>query len=89
MTTLNETTAHTGLTPRRDYRGTLNITLNDKDPGAFPQRGNLPAREPEIQQRWEAADSIARAWRSRRRSARTCCTMGRPTPTATSIWATR
>ncbi len=50
MTTPNETTV------RRDYRGTLNITLNDKDPGAFPQRGNLPAREPEIQQRWEAMD---------------------------------
>ena len=50
MTTPNESTA------RRDYRGTLNITLNDKDPGAFPQRGNLPTREPEIQQRWEAMD---------------------------------
>ena len=41
---------------RRDYRTTLNITLNDKDPGAFPQRGSLPAREPEIQKRWEAID---------------------------------
>ncbi|HZP84465.1 MAG TPA: isoleucine--tRNA ligase [Chthonomonadaceae bacterium] len=39
---------------KRDYRGTLNITLSDKDPGAFPQRGNLPTREPEFQQRWEA-----------------------------------
>ena len=50
MTTPNESTA------RRDYRGTLNITLNDKDPGAFPQRGSLPTREPEMQQRWEAMD---------------------------------
>ncbi|HLK56592.1 MAG TPA: class I tRNA ligase family protein, partial [Chthonomonadaceae bacterium] len=39
---------------KRDYRGTLNITLSDKDPGAFPQRGNLPTREPKFQQRWEA-----------------------------------
>src|SRR5579862_1333176 len=41
---------------KRDYRATLNITLSDKDPGAFPQRGNLPAREPEFQQRWDAMD---------------------------------
>ncbi len=39
---------------KRDYRGTLNITLNDKDPGAFPQRGNLPAKEPDFQSRWES-----------------------------------
>ncbi len=39
-----------------DYRSTLNITLNDKDAGAFPQRGNLPAREPEFQARWNALD---------------------------------
>jgi hypothetical protein len=37
----------------RDYRRTLNITLSDKDPGAFPQRGNLPQREPERQKLWE------------------------------------
>ncbi len=36
-----------------DYRSTLNITLSDKDPGAFPQRGNLPTKEPERQKRWE------------------------------------
>lgn len=41
---------------RGDYRNTLNITLNDKDPGAFPQRGNLPAKEPEILSRWESLD---------------------------------
>lgn len=35
-----------------DYRKTLNITLSDRDPGAFPQRGNLPTREPEFQRRW-------------------------------------
>ncbi len=41
---------------KRDYRGTLNITLNDKDPGAFPQRGNLPAKEPDVQARWDSLD---------------------------------
>ncbi len=45
-----ETTTET----KKDYRGTLNITLNDKDPGAFPQRASLPTREPELQARWEA-----------------------------------
>ncbi len=35
-----------------DYKSTLNITLNDRDPGAFPQRGSLPTREPEMQKRW-------------------------------------
>src|SRR5689334_11795980 len=39
-----------------DYKSTLNITLNDKDPGAMAQRGNLPAREPEIQKRWDEMD---------------------------------
>lgn len=39
-----------------DYKSTLNITLNDKDPGAMAQRGNLPAREPEIQKRWDEID---------------------------------
>ncbi len=38
---------------KRDYKSTLNITLNDKDPGAFPQRGQLPTKEPQIQARWE------------------------------------
>ncbi len=36
-----------------DYKQTLNITLNDKHPGAMPQRGNLPVREPEFQAYWE------------------------------------
>ena len=36
-----------------DYKQTLNITLSDKDPRAMPQRANLPAREPQIQARWD------------------------------------
>ena len=39
-----------------EYKKTLNITLSDKDPGAMPQRANLPAREPEIQQYWKEID---------------------------------
>lgn len=41
---------------KRDYKQTLNITLSDKDPNAFPQRGNLPEKEPHFQQRWEAGN---------------------------------
>jgi isoleucyl-tRNA synthetase len=36
-----------------EYKQTLNITLSDKHPGAMPQRGNLPVREPEIQKLWD------------------------------------
>ena len=46
-----------------DYRSTLNITLNDKDAGAFPQRGSLPAREPEMQARWNAHDIYGKSVR--------------------------
>jgi len=49
------------MEPTRDYRATLNITLNDKDPGAFPQRGNLPAKEPEFQRRWLTMDLYAKS----------------------------
>jgi isoleucyl-tRNA synthetase len=39
-----------------DYKKTLNVTLNDKNPGAMPQRGNLPVREPEVQKYWDQID---------------------------------
>ena len=39
-----------------EYKTTLNITLSDKDPGAMPQRANLPSREPAIQQYWDEID---------------------------------
>jgi isoleucyl-tRNA synthetase len=39
-----------------DYKKTLNITLSDRDPGAMPQRANLPAREPELQAYWDEID---------------------------------
>ena len=43
-----------------DYKSTLNITLSDKDPNAFPQRANLPTREPEWQARWREMDLYRR-----------------------------
>ncbi len=46
---------------KNDYRSTLNITLSDNDAGAFPQRGNLPTREPEIQARWDAMDAYQKS----------------------------
>ena len=52
--TVNDKNNETPL--KRDYKSTLNITLNDKDPGAFPQRGQLPTKEPQIQERWEVQD---------------------------------
>jgi isoleucyl-tRNA synthetase len=48
---------------QRNYRDTLNITLSDKDPGAFPQRGNLPAKEPEFQRRWMELDIYGKSLR--------------------------
>ncbi|HLV79528.1 MAG TPA: isoleucine--tRNA ligase [Chthonomonadaceae bacterium] len=50
---------------KRDYRSTLNLPLKDNDPGAFPQRGNLPAREPEFQARWEAMDLYGKSLKKR------------------------
>ena len=39
-----------------EYKQTLNVTLSDKQPGAMPQRANLPAREPEFQRYWESIE---------------------------------
>lgn len=44
-----------------DYRKTLNITLSDKDTGAFPQRGNLPTKEPDFQKRWDTENIYRRS----------------------------
>src|SRR5215210_1444057 len=45
-----------GLELTMDYKQTLNVTLSDKQPGAMPQRANLPTREPEIEQYWDETD---------------------------------
>ena len=53
-------------------------------------RGELPKREPELLARWEEMGLYAPAARGGEGAARSsCCTTGRPTPTATSISATR
>jgi isoleucyl-tRNA synthetase len=64
MTTTTDKQEHNAAS-KGDYRGTLNITLSDKDPGAFPQRGNLPGREPQFQQRWDAMDLYGMSLRKR------------------------
>lgn len=53
MTHSNQDSSDDQLPAKVDYKATLNITLNDKDPGAFPQRGSLPTKEPTIQKRWD------------------------------------
>ncbi|MDE2125412.1 MAG: isoleucine--tRNA ligase [Armatimonadetes bacterium] len=53
MTTMTSIDESGRLPSGRDYRPTLNVTLKDSEPGAFPQRGNLPVREPGILRRWE------------------------------------
>jgi len=46
---------------KSDYKSTLNITLNDKDPGAFPQRGSLSTKEPLLQQRWDEMNAYRKS----------------------------
>jgi isoleucyl-tRNA synthetase len=53
--------AHSDNQKQYDYRKTLHITLSDRDPGAFPQRGNLPTREPEFQRRWAEQSIYAKS----------------------------
>ena len=68
-----------------DYRPTVFLPQTD-----FPMRGDLPKREPELLERWAAMDLYGAPARARARAARnSSCMTGRPTPTATSISATR
>ena len=68
-----------------DYSQTLYLPKTD-----FPMRAGLPQKEPEILARWAREDLYAAASRERRRAGRnSCCTTGRPTPTATSTSGTR
>ena len=51
-------------------------------------KANLPQAEPKMLARWEEMDLYQPDPGGARRAARcTCCTTGRPTPTATSTWA--
>ena len=64
-----------------DYKATLNLPQTD-----FPMKAGLPQREPEILQRW---DGIS-LYQSRALAGRnSCCTMGRPMPTAAFILVMR
>ena len=68
-----------------DYSQTLFLPKTD-----FPMRAGLPQKEPEILARW-AREDLYSALRAERAAGgrNSCCTTGRPTPTATSISATR
>ena len=71
--------------PVRDYRETIFLPKTD-----FPMRGGLPQLEPRILERWGDLYSQTRAAAAGRRTRRcSCCTTGRPTPTARSTSATR
>ena len=53
-------------------------------------RAGLPQREPEILKRWNEIDLYDKLREQRRAAApNSCCMTARPTPTATSISATR
>ena len=68
-----------------DYSKTLFLPQTE-----FPMRAGLPQREPEILKRWNEIGLYEQAARGRRRPRRnSCCMTARPTPTATSISATR
>ena len=68
-----------------DYSKTLFLPQTE-----FPMRAGLPQREPEILKRWNEIGLYEQAARSSARAGpNSCCMTARPTPTATSISATR
>ena len=68
-----------------DYKATVFLPKTD-----FPMRANLPEREPEILARWQEMDLFQRLRDGVARAGRnSSCMTARPTPTATSISATR
>ena len=68
-----------------DYAKTLFLPQTE-----FPMRAGLPQREPEILARWNEIGLYEQTPPEARRAVpNSCCTTARPTPTATSISATR
>ena len=68
-----------------DYSATLFLPETD-----FPMRAGLPEREPGWLKRWEEMDLYDTQRRADARTSRSSrCMTARPTPTATSISATR
>ena len=68
-----------------DYSATLYLPKTD-----FPMRAGLPKKEPELLAHWEQIGLTERMRAAATPASRnSCCTTARPTPTATSISATR
>ena len=71
-------------TKARDYSETLFLPKTD-----FPMRAGLPQKEPELLARWHKLDLYGRLRAAAKGRPRSSSMTGRPTPTATSISATR
>jgi isoleucyl-tRNA synthetase len=67
-----------------DYSKTLFLPQTE-----FPMRAGLPQREPEILKYWNEIDLYESCARTPPAAPNSCCMTARPTPTATSISATR
>ena len=67
-----------------DYSKTLFLPQTE-----FPMRAGLPQREPEILKYWNEIDLYGKLREDAPAAPNSCCMTARPTPTATSISATR
>ena len=66
-----------------NYKDTLLMPETD-----FAMRGNLPKREPQMQEAWEQMDLYNRVLEKNAGNHNTSCMTARRTRTATSIWGT-
>jgi hypothetical protein len=72
-------------TPKQDWRSTVFLPKTD-----FPMKAGLAQKEPAILARWREADLYGQLPpRPRRPPSASSSTTARPTPMATSTWATR
>lgn len=67
-----------------DYKDTLNLPKT-----AFPMRGDLAKREPQMLERWRQIDVYGRLRAARKGRRDSPCTTARPTPMAKSTSAMR
>ena len=67
-----------------DYSKTLFLPQTE-----FPMRAGLPQREPEILKHWNKIGLYEKLRKAAEGRPNSCCMTARPTPTATSISATR
>jgi isoleucyl-tRNA synthetase len=77
-----DTTIHDTETP--DYKDTLFLPRTD-----FPMRAGLPQREPDWLARWQRIGVYDRLRELPKAAGPSCCTTGRPMPTATCTSGTR